>query len=178
MEQQEAPLITAKLGWDERAHVSFIMKTKLEHTFEKFANVYPENSRVHSKFHHHHGYQTITSEKDAKPGQDFIRLRLEDQPSLSKIMHTKKELMAQIDWGECFYSAAAESLTTSVLILSTDSWQKTADRSWRICFISTECLLEDHLLHLFVRSCQYLHPHNRTMFSSNSFSSRLPTMKR
>lgn len=105
----------------------------------------------------------------------FVLLRLEDQ--LAKRAQ-KEELMVQINGGACFHSSAAESVSTSVLIMSTDSWHQTADRYWRICFISSECLHEDHLLHLWVRPCQYLHPHNRTMFTLNSFSSLYPTMKR
>lgn len=116
--------------------------------------------------------QNRTHKRSIKSGglhlHAFVLLRLEDQ--LAKRAQ-KEELMVQINGGACFYSSAAESVTTSVLIVSTDSWHQTADRYWRICFISTECLHEDHLLHLWVRPRQYLHPHNRTMFTLNYFSS-------
>lgn len=56
----------------------------------------------------------------------ILGLRISDLWAKKKVQ--KEELMAQMDWGVHFYSAAAESLTTSVLIMTTDSWQKTADR--------------------------------------------------
>lgn len=71
-----------------------------------------------------------------------------DLAPISDRQGKRQELMARMDWAECSHSTAAESLTTSVTILSADSCHRTADRYWRIHFISGECLLTDHLLNL------------------------------
>lgn len=71
-----------------------------------------------------------------------------DLAPISDRQGKRQELMARMDWAECSHSTTAESLTTSVTILSADSCHRTADRYWRIHFISGECLLTDHLLNL------------------------------
>jgi len=58
----------------------------------------------------------------------------------SQINVLKREIMTSSDWGESSYSSTTECLTTSVLILSPGSGHETADRLWKIHFISCKHL--------------------------------------
>lgn len=65
----------------------------------------------------------------------------------------KRQIMTWRDWGESSYSSTTECLTTSVLILSPGSGHETADRLWKIHFISWKHLCNHGIPNYFLNFC-------------------------